>query len=259
MENTIRNAYPVAQFKALNEDQGIIEAIVSVFSNVDAGRDIVAFGAFTESLQRKLPKGVWAHDWKQPIAKTLEARELEPGNATLPPHLKDLGGLYIKAQFNLDTQRGREAFSDVKFGTIDEFSIGLVVEKSDSDNESGINTLTKCKLFEWSPVLVGMNDRTQLLSVKSHAGLTFKDELLTALAAIESVTKRAIQLNELREKEGRKLSAANRKRIQDTIDALSQCVEHLDALVQLDASEDDTEARSLYGHFLSLQISQIGV
>jgi len=108
-------------------DTGVIEAIVSVFNNVDSYGDRVKYGFFDESLKTKLPKGVWAHDWKTPVAKTLEARELMPGDALLPEKLKDLGGLYIKGQFNMNTQRGRETYSDIKEGIIDEFSIGYSV------------------------------------------------------------------------------------------------------------------------------------
>ena len=134
-------------------DQGIVEAYVSVFGNVDLVGDIIERGAFAESLLHKLPKGVWSHDWEKPIAKTLEARE-------------DEFGLYIKGQFNLETQRGREAFSDIKFGTIDEFSIGFRV-LDDEWREDGVRVIKKARLYEWSPVLVGANPDTKPLSVKS--------------------------------------------------------------------------------------------
>src|SRR5262245_63868269 len=95
-----RKRFPLAECKA-DAEQGTVEAIVSVFSNVDAGNERVLPGFFKSSLQRKLPKGVWMHDWKTPVAKTLEARELMPGDPLLPATIKDYGGLYIKGQFNL--------------------------------------------------------------------------------------------------------------------------------------------------------------
>jgi HK97 family phage prohead protease len=161
-----RKSYPVADLK-VSEEPGIIEAIVSVFNNVDAGKEIVRPGFFEKSIQKKLPKGVWAHDWKQPIAKTLEAKELHPGDPQLPAHLFTLGGTYIKGQFNLDTQRGREAYSDIKFGIVDEFSIGYSVLKDGKDKETGARELIEGDWKEWSPVLVGMNDQTALISIKS--------------------------------------------------------------------------------------------
>lgn len=164
--NIERKSYPISEIKA-DDQTGVIEAIVSVFNNKDSGNEIVRPGFFTKSIQRKLPKGVWAHDWKMPIAKTLEAKELLPGDPLLPDNLKLLGGTYIKAQFNQGTQRGREAYSDVKFGTIDEFSIGYKVTKEGRDEKTGARELLEGDWKEWSPVLVGMNDQTALLSVKS--------------------------------------------------------------------------------------------
>lgn len=162
-----RKAFPVAEMKVSDNEAGIIEAIVSVFNNVDSGNEKVMPGFFSKSIQKKLPKGVWAHDWKQPIAKTLEAKELLPGDPLLPESLKELGGTYIKGQFNLETQRGREAYSDVKFGIVDEFSIGYRVVKDGKDKESGARELIEGDWKEWSPVLVGMNPETRLISVKS--------------------------------------------------------------------------------------------
>jgi len=149
--------FSALDFKVVDDEKGIIEAYVSIFNNIDFGGDKIIPGAFSDSISRKLPKGVWSHNWDQPIAKTLEARE-------------DQKGLYIKGQFNLDTQRGKEAYSDLKFGTIDEFSIGFRVqeysyEKIDDDE---IRVLKKIKLYEWSPVLAGMNPDTELVSVKEE-------------------------------------------------------------------------------------------
>jgi HK97 family phage prohead protease len=161
-----RKSYPVVDLK-VSEEPGIIEAIVSVFNNIDLGNEKVMPGFFAKSIERKLPKGVWAHDWKQPIAKTLEAKELLPGDPQLPRELMTLGGAYIKGQFNLETQRGREAYSDIKFGIVDEFSIGYSVVKDQKDKESGARELIEGDWKEWSPVLVGMNDQTRLISIKS--------------------------------------------------------------------------------------------
>jgi HK97 family phage prohead protease len=163
-----RKSYSVADLKVADDQLGVIEAIVSVFSNVDHGNEKVMPGFFSKSIQKKLPKGVWAHDWKQPIAKTLEAKELLPGDPLLPDSLKLLGGAYIKGQFNLDTQRGKEAYSDIKFGIVDEFSIGYQVLKDGKDKETGARELIEGDWKEWSPVLVGMNDQTRLISIKSE-------------------------------------------------------------------------------------------
>jgi HK97 family phage prohead protease len=166
----LRKAFQLHAFKALDEDQGIAEMYVSVFNNVDYAKERVLPGAFKKSLQQKLPKGVWAHDWSIPVAKTLEAEEILPGDSRLPTELKKLGGLYVKGQFNLETQRGREAFSDLKFGSIDEFSFGYLVVDSAYNGKDRCTDLKELEMFEWSPVLVGCNPATQLVGVKSAKG-----------------------------------------------------------------------------------------
>jgi HK97 family phage prohead protease len=206
--------------------EGLVEAVVAVFSNVDAAREVITPGAFAKSLRAKLPKGVWGHDWSQPVARTEEARELLPGDPLLPEGLRDLGGLYIKGRFNLGTQRGREAYSDLAFGIVDEFSIGYrvvrarrVTEAGDeveeapgapvpvgAPGEKGVRYLDELALYEWSPVLVGMNPATALLAVKGAAGAPDDPPELAAL-------DRAL-------KEGRVLSAANRRLIASLIEQL---------------------------------------
>ncbi len=131
---------------------GVVEAIVSVFGNVDSYAEIVDKGAFNESLQKKLPKGVWSHDWQQPIAKTLEAYETEKG-------------LYIKFQLIKGVQKADEALLLMQAGAIDEFSIGYEVME-DYIGADGFRHLKRLRLYEYSPVLVGANSETELISVK---------------------------------------------------------------------------------------------
>lgn len=138
------------------EAQGVVECVVSCFGNKDGDGDIVEKGAFSKTLERwtqkgKLPPGVWHHDWKAPVAKTLEAYEAEDG-------------LHVKAQFNLETQRGRETFSDIKAGIVTEYSFGFKV--LDAERKEGIRHIKEVELFEWSPVLIGANRETYTVGVK---------------------------------------------------------------------------------------------
>jgi len=158
---------PVTDVKTL-EDQGVIEAIVNVFGIVDHGGDRVCLGAFADSLARRKPYGCLHHDWTRPVARTLEARELAPGDPLLPPSIRDYGGLYVKGRFNLETQDGREAYSNIKAGILDQFSIGYAPEEERRARD-GANELVRATLYEWSPVLWGMNPATAVLSVKSGA------------------------------------------------------------------------------------------
>jgi HK97 family phage prohead protease len=152
-EIAVVQASAKAEFKAVEGGEGIVEAYVSIFGNVDAAGEIVEKGAFSESLARKLPKVVWSHNWDEIIGKTLEARE-------------DDRGLYTKFQLVLGVQKGSEAYELMKAGATDEFSIGYSVDESFVD-EKGIRHLTKLTLYEISPVLAGCNPDTEILSVKS--------------------------------------------------------------------------------------------
>lgn len=252
------------------DPDGTIEAIVSVFANQDRGNEVVKHGAFKNSISRKLPKGVWSHDWTQPVAKTLEARELAPGDPLLPTAISALGGLYVKGQFNLETQAGKEAYSNIKFGIIDEFSIGYTVVKDSVDEKSSVRELHEVDLYEWSPVLVGMNQATQLLSIKASptnsvtyntAGnnviwsgttsttttggtisintetgapaLRLAEHSEAVLATCDEFAVRIKSLRDLRAKEGRVISAATRGRIQAAIDGMTACVADLNDLMSM--------------------------
>jgi len=156
-------------------DAGVVTALVSCFGNVDRAKEMVMPGAFTQSLQKKLPKGVVSHDWTKPCAKALEAYETPEG-------------LVIKAQFNLDTQAGAEAFSNIKGGYLDEWSIGYEVIKASYDKKAGVRHLDELRLYEFSPVLLGMNEATATLSTKNAAN-TMETPVMSASNAAEEIIR----------------------------------------------------------------------
>lgn len=185
-------------------DDGIIEAIVSVFGNIDSYNERVMQGAFTKSLAQGLPTGVLSHDWNNPVSTTLSAEELAPGDSRLPQDIRDNGGLLIRGQFFEDIPSSWEAFLKVKRKLFREFSIGYEVVKDGFVD--GVRELYEVKLHEWSPVLVGANPATSLLAVKS-ADYTDRIELLESelMEAVEATKARA----NMRIKAGRVLSARN--------------------------------------------------
>jgi HK97 family phage prohead protease len=165
-----RKAFPF-EIKA-NDSEGVIEAIVSVTNNVDRVGDRIMPGFFEKSLRNKLPRGVWAHRWDEPIAKTLAAEEWRAGDPRLPQAIRQLGGYYVKAQLILGVQRGKEAYELLKAGAIDEFSIGFTTTKYRLREKQGEGfDLIEGEWFEWSPVLVGANPATTIISVKSDSPL----------------------------------------------------------------------------------------
>lgn len=148
------------------DEQGVIKAFVAIFGNVDLGGDILEPGAFADSIAKKLPKVIWHHDWEQPIGTTTMAKEVPAGDPSLPESIRENGGLYVEGQLVAGVQKADEARLLLKAGAIDEFSFGYWVDDGFLDKEGNFH-LKKVEIFEWSPVLVGMNPKTVLVEAKA--------------------------------------------------------------------------------------------
>jgi len=154
----------------IDEAQGIVECFVAAIGNKDSVGDIIIPGAFDSSLRRRNPRVVWGHDWNSPIGKVLEIYEVRPGDPRLPGKMRqaNVGGLYARVQFNLKSERGRQAFSDVMFfGADQEWSIGYKTLDAIYDSQRQANILKEVELYEVSPVLHGANQLTATISIKS--------------------------------------------------------------------------------------------
>jgi hypothetical protein len=186
--------------KAFEDGPGTVEAIVSVTGIVDNVNDIIMPGAYEDSLGKITPKGVWSHDWNQPTSRTISARELLPGDPQLPrtlpngePWPREAGALLVKMQFNLETQRGREAHSDVLFfGDQQEWSIGYKVpeggathEKADS-SAGNVRKIHRLNCYEYSPVLFGAMPAARTSQGVKSAQLAFKSAMGTDLGEFMS-------------------------------------------------------------------------
>lgn len=166
---------------ALNDADGIVEAIVSVTNIVDSVNDVIEPGAYKNTLRKRNPKGVWSHDTNIPVAKTLKVEELMPNDERLPDDLRqqNAGALLVKMQFNLNTSRGRDAFHDVQFFADEqEWSIGYSVPegKATTDEKTGVRFIKQLELYEYSPVLFGAAPSTRTLSVKDDLSEIEDDE-----------------------------------------------------------------------------------
>jgi len=182
MSLKIKAGRPVLELKSL-EEQGDFEGYASTFAGEpDAGGDIVAKGAFSETLAQHsargtMPKLFWQHDSSSPIGKWLEATE-------------DEKGLLVRGRLNMDVQRGREAHALLKAGDIDGLSIGYRIREKIVDDENGIWTLTKLDLFEVSIVSIGMNENATIASVKAAR---VAERLTDRLKAGDRLTEREFE------------------------------------------------------------------
>jgi HK97 family phage prohead protease len=156
---------------SIDEAKGIVECFAAAFGNKDSVGDIIVPGAFDASLRRRRPRVVWGHDWNHPIGKVLDIYEVAPGDPRLPAKMKQagVGGLYVRVQFNLKSEKGRDAFQNVVFfGEDQEWSIGYKTLDSIYDNAKQANILRELELYEVSPVLHGANQLTATISIKSE-------------------------------------------------------------------------------------------
>ncbi|MFZ9715924.1 MAG: DUF6321 domain-containing protein [Ilumatobacteraceae bacterium] len=165
-----------AEYKALDgqvsvdEAKGIVECFVAAIGNKDSVGDICLPGCFNGSLKRRKPRVVWGHNWNEPIGKVLEIYEVGPNDPRLPAKMRSggVGGLFAKVQFNLKSERGREAFANVSFfGHEQEWSIGYKTLDAVYDPAQSANLLKEVELYEVSPVLHGANQLTGTISIKA--------------------------------------------------------------------------------------------
>jgi len=155
----------------IDQAKGIVECFVAAIGNKDSVGDIIVPGAFDGSLKRRKPRVVWGHNWNEPIGKVLDIYEVPPKDRRLPQKMFDagVGGLFAKVQFNLNAERGKEAFANVAFfGQEQEWSIGYKTIDADYDPTHQANVLKEVELYEVSPVLHGANQLTGTLSVKEN-------------------------------------------------------------------------------------------
>lgn len=178
-DGTEYKAFPAAATTIVDEEQGIVEAFVAVTGCEDKVADIIYHEAIEFALAERTPKGVAHHDWHQPIAKTEEARALAPGDPRLPTKQRDgspwpveAGALWVRGKCNLETQRGREAFSDMKFYKDEqEYSIGYRVPRGGAKiDKNGVRHIKQLIIPEWSPVLFGAHPLTGTDSIKHELG-----------------------------------------------------------------------------------------
>ncbi len=153
-----------AEFKIKGvADDGTFSGYGSVFNVVDAYKEIVAPGAFAETLQSRQPALLWQHRSGEPIGVYTSVKE-------------DAVGLHLEGRLALKTARGAEAYELLKMQAINGLSIGFVTREESYDRVTGINTLKKVDLWEVSLVTFPANDAARVTDVKSLDALkTLKD------------------------------------------------------------------------------------
>jgi HK97 family phage prohead protease len=140
-------------------DDGTFEGYGSVFGVIDTYQEVVAPGAFAESLAELAAKNrtvpvLWQHRQDQPIGVYTEIAE-------------DDTGLAVKGQLLIgEVAQAKEAHALMKAGAVTGLSIGYWVRESSYDEKTGVRTLTKLDLVEVSLVTFPANDDARVEAVK---------------------------------------------------------------------------------------------
>lgn len=146
------------ELKSLKED-GTFEGYGSVFGVKDSYDEIVAAGAFAESLSAHksagtMPALLWQHRSGEPCGVYSDMFE-------------DNIGLKVSGQLALKTVRGAEAYELLKMKAISGLSIGFATREDSYDRVTGIRTLKKVDLYEVSLVTFPANDTARVQGVKN--------------------------------------------------------------------------------------------
>jgi phage head maturation protease len=171
------------------ETEGQVEAYVNTMGVRDHDGDIIDPEAFNASIKANLPIPVLSgHDQKQIVGKVVFARaeELEA-----PEHR-----LLARIQMNMDTQIGREAFSNIAGDFVREWSVGFNIPGPDAvDYEKlGKETIRRIKNLDWvevSSVVRGASPATMTIAAKSDN----PDEI----EEVEDITTETIETTETSE------------------------------------------------------------
>lgn len=224
---------------AKTSPSGEFEAVVSAFGVVDSYGTRMLQGAFAESIEKKLPKVLFHHEWTSGVGVVTEAEELPAGDERLPENIREYGGLWVKGKLNTETQRGSDLLSDMKFGIYDEWSVGfeVVTERAADD---GVIEFQKVNLIEVSPVLVGANPLTATTNIRSA-----EDADTQLRAALNVIRDHAKAHGNMRIREGRKLSGAMRNRLEGIVSILQDAAKDISGILEDTAPPDKSDRAKL--------------
>jgi hypothetical protein len=145
-----RVPFDLRELKAVDDGGWEIAGYASTWGGPpDAYGDVVARGAFADSITERATKFLYEHH--TPIGKQLEIRE-------------DDHGLYGRWSI-VDTTAGTDAYKLAKAGVLDSLSIGFLTDAADYA-EDGTRTLRKITLVEVSAVAIPANSKAVITAVK---------------------------------------------------------------------------------------------
>lgn len=162
--------------KSIDEDEGIVTHLISVYGIIDGGDDIAHKGMFTKTLQERGDRVRVVDNHRNSsvldvVGKNLAFYEVSKGDLpaeVLVRYPEATGGMMVKTQFLIATPEGEGAFIRIKEKAISEFSYGYNTMDSDKGvvGDRKVRNLRAIRLWEYGPVIFGMNDAAIAVSAK---------------------------------------------------------------------------------------------
>jgi HK97 family phage prohead protease len=156
----------ISEAKGIDDSQGIVEAYVNTMGVKDHDGDIINPEAFNNSIRSRLPIPVLSgHDQSEIIGKVLFA---QPEQIEGPEHR-----LFARMQMNMDTEAGRDAYSNIAGHYVREWSVGFNIPGNDAiaydrDGADPTRTIMELDWVEVSSVVRGASPSTMTIAAKSE-------------------------------------------------------------------------------------------
>lgn len=178
------------QLKAVG-DKGapVFEGYAAVFGNVDLGGDMIVKGAFADTLAGRYPDGgagipvYWNHNTDDPFANL----------GVTSTAVEDDHGLLVTAEVDTSTDYGQQVAKLLRGQRVTQMSFAFNVTEGafvESDEHGYYYELRKLDLFEVSVVPIGMNQATEITSVKALMEKRQPGDVLDDLrAAVDAATE----------------------------------------------------------------------
>lgn len=172
-------AVPFAVKRADGAPEGAIVGYGAVFGNVDSYGDVIAPGAFKDSLSQHAAAGTMPAMLLQHGGWGVGADDMTPVGIWTAMR-EDDKGLVVEGRLALETQRGREAFALLSMAprpALNGLSIGYAPTEWSVGDKAGEprRTLKKVDLWEVSIVTFPANDRARVAGTKAGAIRTIRE------------------------------------------------------------------------------------
>jgi len=153
-----------AEIKVIDDAEGVIEAFVNTMGTKDKDGDVIEPTAFDNSIRNNLPiPFLMGHDHGQLVGKVIDAKPIQISD--------DVWRLGATIKMNMNTQAGRDAFSNISGEFIKEYSVGFNLPDSGVTQEgrgsTSLRRITELDWVETSGVVRGASPDTATISAKA--------------------------------------------------------------------------------------------